>query len=84
MLSLNDLLRWAVQLWPHQFYDTGAADFTDQLTAIVTVDPPCLMLSFLPGLGSEFPLAVKQAKSPAFGITATFLGGDGVGSTGSR
>lgn len=60
----------------HQFYDTGTADFTDQLTAIVAVDPPVDVI-FLPGLGSEFPLAVKQAKSPAFGITTTFLGGDG-------
>ena len=28
-------------------------------------------------MGSEFPVAVKQAKSPDFGIAATFLGGDG-------
>lgn len=59
-----------------QFYETDATDFTEQLTAIVAVDPPVDVI-FLPGLGPEFPLAVKQAKSPAFGITATFLGGDG-------
>ena len=59
-----------------QFYETGTEDFTEQLTAIVAVEPPVNVI-FLPGLGPEFPLAVKQAKSPAFGITATFLGGDG-------
>ena len=59
-----------------QFYETGAEDFTEQLTAIVAVESPVEAI-FLPGLGPEFPLAVKQAKSPAFGITATFLGGDG-------
>lgn len=59
-----------------QFYDTGAVDFTEQLTAIAAVEPPVDVI-FLPGLGPEFPLAVKQAKSPTFGITATFLGGDG-------
>ena len=59
-----------------QFYEIGARDFTEQLTAIVAVNPPVDVI-FLPGLGPEFPLAVKQAKSPAFGITATFLGGDG-------
>ena len=59
-----------------QFYETDATDFTEQLTAIVAVGPPVDVI-FLPGLGPEFPLAVKQAKSPAFGMTATFLGGDG-------
>ncbi len=60
----------------HQFYETGTIDFTEQLTAIAAVEPPVDVI-FLPGLGPEFPLAVKGAKSPAFGITATFLGGDG-------
>lgn len=59
-----------------EFYETDAADFTEQLMAIVAVEP-AVDVVFLPGLGSEFPLAVRQAKSPAFGITATFLGGDG-------
>ena len=59
-----------------QFYETDATDFTEQLTAIVAVDPPVDVI-FLPGLGPEFPMAVKQAKLPKFGITATFLGGDG-------
>ena len=60
----------------HQFYETGATDFTEQLTAIAAVEP-AVDVVFLAGLGSGFPLAVKQAKSPAFGIAATFLGGDG-------
>ncbi|RKU31775.1 hypothetical protein C6497_01075 [Candidatus Poribacteria bacterium] len=60
----------------HQFYATGATDFTDQLLAIDAVDPAVDMI-FLPGLGSEFPLAVKQASSTDFNISATFLGGDG-------
>ena len=60
----------------HQFYGTGATDFTEQLKAIAAVDPPVDVI-FLAGLGSEFPVAVKQAKSPDFGIAATFLGGDG-------
>lgn len=60
----------------HQFYDTGATDFTEQLKAIAAVDPPVDVI-FLAGLGSEFPVAVKQAKSPDFRIAATFLGGDG-------
>ena len=59
-----------------QFYEADATDFTKQLTVIVAVDPPVDVI-FLPGLGPEFPLAVKQAKSPALGMTATFLGGDG-------
>ncbi len=60
----------------HQFYGMGSIDYTEQLTAINTVDP-AVDIVFLAGLGSEFPLAVKQAKSEEFGITATFLGGDG-------
>ncbi len=60
----------------HQFYQTGTTDFTEQLTAIAAVEPSVDVI-FLPGLGSEFPLAVKGAKSPEFGITAIFLGGDG-------
>lgn len=60
----------------HQFYDTGATDFTQQLKAIAAVDPPVNVI-FLAGLGSEFPVAVKQAKSSDFRIAATFLGGDG-------
>ena len=60
----------------HRFYDTGATDFTEQLTAIAAVEPPVDVV-FLAGLGSEFPVAVKQAKSADFGIRATFLGGDG-------
>ncbi len=60
----------------HQFYGTGATDFTEQLKAIAAVDPPVDVI-FLAGLGSEFPVAVKQAKSVAFGIPAIFLGGDG-------
>lgn len=60
----------------HQFYEAGTIDFTEQLTAIAAVDPPVDVI-FLPGLGPEFPLAVKGAKSTEIGITATFLGGDG-------
>lgn len=60
----------------HSFYETGATDFTEQLLAIAAVEP-AVDIIFLPGLGSEFPLAVKQAKSDAIGISATFLGGDG-------
>ena len=60
----------------HQYYDSGATDFTEQLKAITAVDPPVDVI-FLAGLGSEFPVAVKQAKSPDFRIAATFLGGDG-------
>ena len=59
-----------------QFYKTGATDFTEQLMAIVAVEP-AVDIVFLAGLGPEFPVAVKQAKTPAIGITATFLGGDG-------
>ena len=46
------------------------------MTAISAVEPPVDVV-FLAGLGSEFPVAVKQAKSADFGIRATFLGGDG-------
>ena len=60
----------------HQFYETGATDFTEQLMGIATVEP-AVDIVFLPGLGSEFPLAVKQARSDPIGISATFLGGDG-------
>lgn len=60
----------------HQFYPTGTTDFTDQLLSIDAVDP-IVDIVFLPGLGSEFLLAVKQAKSKDFNISATFLGGDG-------
>ena len=60
----------------HQFYETGTTDFTEQLMAIAAVNP-AVDVVFLAGLGSEFPLAVKQAKSDDIGISATFLGGDG-------
>ena len=60
----------------HQYYDTGATDFTDQLMGIAAVEP-AVDIIFLAGLGSEFPLAVKQARSDDIGISATFLGGDG-------
>ncbi len=59
-----------------QFYETDATDFTEQLLAIAAVEP-AVDIIFLPGLGSEFPLAVKQARSDDIGISATFLGGDG-------
>ncbi|MDE0019520.1 MAG: ABC transporter substrate-binding protein [Candidatus Poribacteria bacterium] len=60
----------------HPFYETGTTDFTEQLLAIAAVEPT-VDIVFLPGLGSEFPLAVKQARSDDIGISATFLGGDG-------
>ncbi len=60
----------------HQFYEAGATDFTEPLLAIAAVEPGVDVV-FLPGLGSEFPLAVKQAKSADIGISAPFLGGDG-------
>ena len=44
--------------------------------AIAAVEP-AVDVVFLAGLGSEFPLAVKQARSDDIGISATFLGGDG-------
>lgn len=60
----------------HQFYETGTTDFTEQLIAIAAVEP-ALDVVFLPGLGPEFLLAVKQAKTTNINIPATFLGGDG-------
>lgn len=60
----------------HQFYNDGTTDFTVQLMKIAAVESGVDVI-FLPGLGPEFPLAVKQAKSDAFGISAIFLGGDG-------
>ena len=59
-----------------QFYESGATDFTQQLLAIAAVEP-AVDIIFLAGLGSEFPLAVKQTRSDDIGISATFLGGDG-------
>ena len=59
-----------------QFYETGATDFTEQLMAVAAVEPTIDVI-FLPGLGPEFPLAVKQARSDSIGISAIFLGGDG-------
>ena len=58
------------------FYEAGTTDFTEQLLAIAAVKP-AVDVVFLAGLGSEFPLAVKQARSDDIGISATFLGGDG-------
>ena len=60
----------------HQFYEAGTTDFTKQLLAIATVEPTVAAV-FLPGLGPEFPLAIKQARAPDVGISAIFLGGDG-------
>ncbi|MDE0684605.1 MAG: ABC transporter substrate-binding protein [Candidatus Poribacteria bacterium] len=60
----------------HSFYKTGTTDFTEQLLAIAAVEP-AVDAVFLPGLGSEFPLVVKQAKSDDINISAAFLGGDG-------
>ena len=59
-----------------QFYETGTTDYTEPLAAIATIDPPVDVV-FLPGLGPEFLLAVKQAKAADINISATFLGGDG-------
>ena len=59
-----------------QFYETGTTDFTEQLSAIAAVEPAVDVI-LLAGLGPEFPLAVKQARSADIGISATFLGGDG-------
>ena len=58
------------------FYEAGTTDYTEQLTAIAAIDPPVDVV-FLPGLGPEFLLAVKQAKAADINIPATFLGGDG-------
>ena len=52
-----------------QFYESGATDFTQQLLAIAAVEP-AVDIIFLAGLGSEFPLAVKQARSDDIGISA--------------
>lgn len=46
------------------------------MIAIAAVEP-ALDVVFLPGLGPEFLLAVKQAKTTDTNIPATFLGGDG-------
>lgn len=73
---INDFAAQGGMVATQQFYDSGVTDFTEQLTEINAVDPP-IEIVFLAGLGSEFPLAVKQAKSEQFGVTATFLGGDG-------
>ncbi|RKU13198.1 hypothetical protein C6503_15895 [Candidatus Poribacteria bacterium] len=59
-----------------QFYETGATDFTQQLLKIAAIEP-AVDIIFLAGLGSEFPLVVKQARSDDIGISAPFLGGDG-------
>ena len=59
----------------HQFYEAGTTDFTEQLMVVAAVES--IDVVFLPGLGSEFPLAVKQARDSGVGISATFLGGDG-------
>ena len=59
-----------------QFYEAGTTDYTEQLTAIAAIDPPVDVV-FLPGLGPEFLLAVKQAKAADINIPAAFLGGDG-------
>lgn len=60
----------------HQFYETGTTDFTGQLRAVAASEP-VIDVVFLPGLGAEFPLAVKQAKSEDINISAIFIGGDG-------
>ena len=60
----------------HQFYETDATDFTPQLMAIASVEP-AVDVVFLPGLGPEFLLIVKQAKAADINIPGTFLGGDG-------
>ena len=58
------------------FYEAGTTDFTEQLIAIAAVEP-AIDVVFLPGLGPEFLLAVKQARATDINIPATFLGGDG-------
>ena len=60
----------------HQFYETDATDFTPQLMVITSVEPAVDVI-FLPGLGPEFLLIVKQAKAADIHIPGTFLGGDG-------
>ena len=59
-----------------QFYETDATDFSPQLMAIASVEP-AVDVVFLPGLGPEFLLIVKQAKAADINIPGTFLGGDG-------
>ena len=59
-----------------QFYETGTTDFSAQLMAIAVLET-AVDVVFLPGLGPEFLLAVKQAKAADINIPATFLGGDG-------
>lgn len=58
------------------FYEASSTDFTKQLMAIAAVEP-AIDVVFLPGLGPEFLLAVKQARTADINISATFLGGDG-------
>ncbi|MDE0469585.1 MAG: ABC transporter substrate-binding protein [Candidatus Poribacteria bacterium] len=58
------------------FYEAGTTDFTEQLMAIAAVEP-AIDVVFLPGLGPEFLLAVKQTRAADLNIPATFLGGDG-------
>lgn len=58
------------------FYEAGTTDFTEQLITIAAVEP-AIDVVFLPGLGPEFLLAVKQARATHINIPATFLGGDG-------
>ncbi|MCY3551727.1 MAG: ABC transporter substrate-binding protein [Candidatus Poribacteria bacterium] len=58
------------------FYEAGTTDFTEQLMAIAAVEP-AIDVVFLPGLGTEFLLAVKQARATDINIPAIFLGGDG-------
>lgn len=58
------------------FYEASSTDFTEQLMAIAAVEP-AIDVVFLPGLGPEFLLAVKQARTTDINIPATFLGGDG-------
>ena len=58
------------------FYEAGTTDFTEQLITIAAVEP-AIDVVFLPGLGPEFLLTVKQAKAADMNIPATFLGGDG-------
>ena len=58
------------------FYEASSTDFTEQLMAIAAVEP-AIDVVFLPGLGTEFLLAVKQARATDINIPAIFLGGDG-------
>ena len=76
MVFIEDFTAQGGTIAIHQFYETGATDFTEQLMAIAAVEP-AVDVVFLPGLGPEFPLAVQQARSDDIGISATVLGGDG-------